>query len=32
MDLYAEFKSALLGFVDDAEFYLRVCSSCLHPK
>ena len=30
--LYAEFKSALMGFVDDVEFYLDSSSNTIHVR
>ncbi|MGF1538338.1 MAG: DUF1499 domain-containing protein [Elainellaceae cyanobacterium] len=30
--LYAEFKSALMGFVDDVEFYLDQAANVLHVR
>ncbi len=30
--LYAEFKSALMGFVDDVEFYIDSSSSTIHVR
>jgi uncharacterized protein (DUF1499 family) len=30
--LYAEFKSALMGFVDDVEFYLDLNSKVIHVR